>query len=151
MRNYILILSAFLIGCSPKIPQVIYQDRVITSYDTISLVSKQTDTIPCDDFNYKLIENTDTVYVSVVKNQIKVRTIIRKDTIYRTPVIIQPQPKRIKIDNSVTAKKNSIIGDGNTVTTKKTNWWWVFLSGMLTMFVIQNVIWKTIKTYIKII
>ena len=151
MRKYIPLLLLVLSACSRKTPNVIYQDRVITSYDTITVTSKQTDTIPCDDFNYKLVQDTDTVYVSVVKNQIKVKTIIKRDTIIRTEIVTIPQKIIDKSDNRVIAKKGSIIGNDNTMTTKKTNWWWIFVAGMLTWFIIQNVVWKTVKTYIKIV
>ena len=135
------------IACSQKGTQIIYQDRTITSYDTIKFESRVTDTIPCDDFRDTLY-GKDTVYVEVIKNRMTIKTRYRTDTVYRTPTIIQPQARRIKIDNSVNAKKGGIIGDGNTVTTKKTSWWWIFLAGMLTMFILQNLIYKTLKRYL---
>lgn len=147
----LIIISLLAIGCSRKsMPTIIYQDKTVVSYDTIRVESKVTDTIPCDDFTDTLY-GKDTVYVQVVKNKLTIKTRYRTDTVYRTPTIIEPQANiRIrKIDNSITAKKQGIIGDGNTMTTKKNNWWWVFLSGMLTMFILQNVIIKGIKTYLK--
>jgi hypothetical protein len=90
----------------------------------------------------------DTVVVQVVKERIKVVTKVKHDSIFISPTIItQPNIRIRKIDNSVTAKKGSIIGDGNTMTTKKSNWWWIFVSGMLTWFIIQNIVIKTLKTY----
>ena len=38
-------------------------------------------------------------------------------------------------------------GNDNTMTTKKNNWWWIFLCGMLFMFLIQNVGFRILKTY----
>lgn len=142
-------LLLLLMGCGRKsIPSIIYQDRVVTSYDTIRVESKTTDTIPCDDFKYTFVDK-DTIYVEVIKNKLVVKTKVRRDTIFRTPVIIQPQSNvRIrKIDNSVNAKKGGIIGDGNTVTTKKTNWFWIFVAGFLTCLIVDKVILKTLKIY----
>lgn len=51
----------------------------------------------------------------------------------------------------VRANGGSAIGDGNTITTKKTNWWWIFLAGMLTWFIVQNVLWRVVKIYIPIL
>ena len=147
----IIFLYTFFVSCNRKsVPTIIYQDKTVVSYDTIKVESKVTDTIPCDDFTDTLY-GKDTIYVQVVKNKLTIKTRYRTDTVYRTPTIIEPQANiRIrKIDNSITAKKQGIIGDGNTMTTKKGNWWWVFLSGMLTMFILQNVIIKGIKTYLK--
>lgn len=149
MKKVIFILSVFAMACSHKGVQVIYQDKTIVSYDTIKVESKITDTIPCDDFTDTLY-GKDTVYVQVVKNKLTIKTRYRTDTVYRTPMIIEPQANvRIrKIDNSITAKKQGIVGDGNSMTTKKQNPWWIFLAGMLTMFILQNVIYKTLKRYL---
>jgi len=53
-----------------------------------------------------------------------------------------------EVNNSkVKAKSGSAIGDGNTITTKKMNWWWIFLAGMLTWFILQNVVIRWLKIY----
>lgn len=151
MRKFLPIILVWMASCNRhSTPTIIYQDKTVVSYDTIKVESKVTDTIPCDDFTDTLY-GKDTVYVEVIKNKMTIKTRYRTDTVYRTPTIIEPQANiRIrKIDNSVTAKKQGIIGDGNTMTTKKNNWWWIFLSGMLTMFILQNVIIKGIKNYLK--
>jgi hypothetical protein len=145
----ILFFSLLLAACSAKVPQVIYQDRIITHTDTVNYVSVINDSIPCDDFKREISEGKDTVYIEVVKNKISVKTVVKRDTVVRTEVVTIPKKVVNKIDNSVTAKRGSVIGDGNTMTTKKTNWWWIFLAGMLTWFIIQNVLWKTLKVYIK--
>jgi hypothetical protein len=145
----IIFLFVFFTSCTRRsVPTIIYQDKTVVSYDTIKVESRVTDTIPCADFTDTLY-GKDTVYVQVVSNKLTIKTRYRTDTVYRTPTIIEPQARRVKIDNSINAKKGSIIGDGNTMTTKKQNWWWVFLSGVLTMFILQNVIIKGIKTYLK--
>lgn len=147
---------SLLIGCNRKIaPTIIYKDKIVTKTDTVTVVSKETDTIPCDDFQTFIEGDKDTVFVQVVKNVLTVKTVVKRDTVYRETIIVQPAPIRsvTKIDNSVhnKAKNGSAIGDGNTITTKKTNWWWIFLAGMLTMFIIQNVGWRFIKRYIPIL
>ena len=153
MRNLIILVSiGFLaIGCSRKsAPTIIYQDKIVNSVDTVTIQSRVTDTIPCDDFEI-YIENEvhDTVYVKVVDKVVSVKYVKIRDTVYRETIIVQPAPRKsvIKTDNSVTAKKGSIIGNDNVMTTKKNNWWWIFLCGMLVMFLIQNVGFRVLKTY----
>ena len=154
MKNKLTILvmlGTLAIGCSRKsAPTIIYQDKIVKSIDTVTIQSRVTDTIPCDDFEI-FIENEvhDTVYLKVVDKVVSVKYVKTTDTVFRETIIVQPTPRKsvIKTDNSVTAKKGSIIGDGNTMTTKKNNWWWIFLAGMLTWFIIQNVLFRVLKTY----
>ena len=153
MRNiFILVmLGTLAIGCSRKsAPTIIYQDKIVNSVDTVTIQSRVTDTIPCDDFEI-FIENEvhDTVYLKVVDKVVSVKYVKTTDTVFRETIIVQPTPRKsvIKTDNSVTAKKGSIIGNDNTMTTKKNNWWWIFLAGMLTWFIIQNVLFRALKTY----
>ena len=153
MRNiFILVmLGTLAIGCSRKsAPTIIYQDKIVNSVDTVTIQSRVTDTIPCDDFEI-FIENEvhDTVYLKVVDKVVSVKYVKTTDTVFRETIIVQPTPRKsvIKTDNSVKAKKNSIIGNDNVMTTKKNNWWWIFLAGMLTWFIIQNVLFRVLKTY----
>mgnify|MGYP003528049463 FL=1 len=154
MKNKLYILAVIglmAIGCSRKsAPTIIYQDKIVNSVDTVTIQSRVTDTIPCDDFEI-YIENEvhDTVYLKVVDRQVSIKYIKVRDTVFRETIIVQPTPRKsvIKTDNSVKAKKNSIIGNDNVMTTKKNNWWWIFLAGMLTWFIIQNVLFRVLKTY----
>ena len=154
MKNKLYILAVIVlmaIGCSRKsAPTIIYQDKIVNSVDTVTIQSRVTDTIPCDDFEI-YIENEvhDTVYLKVVDRQVSIKYIKVRDTVFRETIIVQPTPRKsvIKTDNSVTAKKGSIIGNDNTMTTKMNNWWWIFLAGMLTWFIIQNVLFRVLKTY----
>ena len=153
MRKLIIlvIFGHLAIGCSRKsAPTIIYQDKIVKSVDTVTLQSRVTDTIPCDDFEI-FIENEvhDTVYLKVVDKVFSVKYVKTTDTVFRETIIVQPTPRKsvIKTDNSVKAKKNSIIGNDNVMTTKKNNWWWIFLAGMLTWFIIQNVLFRVLKTY----
>jgi hypothetical protein len=158
MKNKIYILAVIglmAIGCSRKsAPTIIFQDKIVKSVDTVTIQSRVTDTIPCDDFEI-FIENEvhDTVYLKVVDRQVSIKYIKVRDTVFRETIIVQPTPRKsvIKTDNSVTAKKGSIIGNDNTMTTKKNNWWWIFLAGMLTWFIIQNVVFKIAKRFIPIL
>jgi len=147
---------SLLIGCNRKIaPTIIYQDKIVTRTDTVTVVSKQTDTIPCDDFQTFIEGEKDTVFVQVVKNVLTVKTVVKRDTVYRETIIVQPAPIKsvTKIDNSSVhkARNGSAIGDGNKITTKNLSWWWIFLAGMLTMFIIQDVGWRVVKRYIPIL
>jgi len=153
MRKLIIlvIFGHLAIGCSRKsAPTIIYQDKIVKSVDTVTIQSRVTDTIPCDDFEI-FIENEvhDTVYLKVVDKVVSVKYVKTTDTVFRETIIVQPTPRKsvIKTDNSVKAKKNSIIGNDNVMTTKKNNWWWIFLAGMLTWFIIQNVLFRVLKTY----
>lgn len=146
----ILFISVLLFSCGRhNKPQITYIDNIITKYDTITDYSfGGVDTIysttPCDSFTV-LVRKNDTVYIREVKKVIQTKLVTKRDTVYRQVIVNNPQPK--KVDNSVTAKKGSIIGNDNTMTTKKNNWWWIFLCGMLVMFLIQNVGFRILKTY----
>ena len=145
------VLFVFMQSCNRKTPQVTYVDQTKTQYDTIiSYFDGSTDTIystvPCDSFTM-VIRKTDTIYIRKIQNKTQVKLVVQKDTIYRTPIVVNNG--KTKIDNSVKikAKGGSAIGEGNTVTTKKNNWWWIFLAGMLTWFIIQNIGFRILKTY----
>ena len=150
------LITICTISCSRKSTQIIYQDKIVSHIDTITAVSTKYDTIPCDEFE-KIITSIDkdTVFVKVIDKQISVRYLKKSDTVYRDVIIIQPAPFRQvnKVDNSVknVAKKGSAIGDGNKITTKKNNWWWIYLAGMLSWFIVQNIIFRTLKIYIPIL
>ena len=140
-------MLGMIIGCSRKAaPSISYIDKTTTVYDTITDYSfGGYDTIyshtPCDSF-IRVIKNNDTVYIKEVKVKVVTKYVNKRDTIYRTPIINNPQAN-IK----TVAKKGSIIGNDNTMTTKKNNWWWIFLAGILTWFIIQNVLFRVLKTY----
>lgn len=140
-------MLGMIIGCSRKaVPSISYIDKTTTVYDTITDYSfGGYDTIyshtPCDSF-IRVIKNNDTVYIKEVKVKLVTKYVNKRDTIYRTPIINNPQAN-IK----TVAKKGSIIGNDNTMTTKKNNWWWIFLAGILTWFIIQNVLFRVLKTY----
>lgn len=132
MKNKLYILAVIVlmaIGCSRKsAPTIIYQDKIVNSVDTVTIQSRVTDTIPCDDFEI-FIENEvhDTVYLKVVDKVVSVKYVKTTDTVFRETIIVQPTPRKsvIKTDNSVKAKKNSIIGNDNVMTTKKPDKFWL--------------------------
>lgn len=145
MKRYILILL-FFASCN-KPPQITYIDNVITKYDTIVDYSfGGVDTIysatPCDSFAV-LVRKNDTVYIREVKKVIQTKLVTKRDTVYRQVIVNNPQPK--KVDNSVTAKKGSIIGNGNTQTNNYDYWKGFFTCFLL--FVIYFALRRTIKTY----
>lgn len=146
-------LVLILAACNRQAAQVIYTEKTITKTDTLTV--KTIEQVPCDDFEAGLFgENSDTVYVKVIDKQMQVKYIRTRDTVYLTPNIVQPQPRKqvTKIDNSNTAKKGGIIGDGNTQDNKKQlAWWWIFLAGGLSMFILQNVVWRAVKIYFPIL
>jgi len=148
MKSKLLIIAVIMLAsCSRK--SVIYETKIVRHVDTV--IVKSYDTVPCDDFETVVYYETDTAYIKVVDKQVQVKYVRTKDTVYLTPNIVQPQPRKqvTKIDNSNTAKKGGIIGDGNTQDNRKQlAWWWIFLAGGLSMFIIQNVFWKAIKSYL---
>jgi len=154
MIRIFIVLGIVLIlgGCGRKTtPSIIYQDVLKTNYDTIvSYVDGGTDTIysavPCDSFTM-VIRKTDTIYIRKIQRETQIKLVTKHDTLIRQPIIVRNGKTVVKTDNSVTAKKGSIIGNDNTMTTKKNNWWWIFLAGMLVMFIIQNVGFRVLKTY----
>ncbi len=150
MKWKILLISILFASCSRK--QFVYETKTVRHVDTVTV--KSIDTVPCEDFETIVINNTDTAYITVVNRQVEVKYIRTRDTVYLTPNIVQPQPRKqvTKIDNSNTAKKGGIIGDGNTQDNRKQlAWWWIFLAGALSMFILQNVVWRTVKIYFPIL
>lgn len=150
----LLNFQLFFSSCNRRIPSVIYKEKIVTLFDTVTVQTLKTDTIPCADFDISLLtELRDTVYVKVVDKQLSLKYIKRTDTVYKETIIVQPAQLRVinrtRIDNSVKvkAKNGSAIGDGNKITTKKNNWWWIFLAGALSWLIIQNVLFRTLKIY----
>jgi len=144
------LISILFASCSRK--QFVYETKTVRHVDTVTV--KSIDTVPCEDFETIVINNTDTAYITVVNRQVEVKYVRTKDTVYLTPNIVQPQPRKqvTKIDNSNTAKKGGIIGDGNTQDNRRQlAWWWIFLAGGLSMFILQNVVWRTVKIYFPIL
>ena len=146
--KYVLIF--ILLSCNRNSTKVIYQDKIISKIDTINFENKSDTFIaPCKDFETFIQGETihDTIFINSKKGKLKLKAQIERKVIERQPIIINPQPKKIKIDNSINAKKDSIIGNNNTQK-KSIYWWWIFLAGMLTMYILQNVIWNNVKRYI---
>ena len=150
MKWKILLISILFASCNRKL--FVYETKTVRHVDTVTV--KSIDTVPCEDFETIVINNTDTAYITVVNRQEEVKYVRTKDTVYLTPNIVQPQPRKqvTKIDNSNTAKKGGIIGDGNTQDNRRQlAWWWIFLAGGLSMFILQNVVWRTVKMYVPIL
>jgi hypothetical protein len=86
MRKLIIlvIFGHLAIGCSRKsAPTIIYQDKIVKSVDTVTIQSRVTDTIPCDDFEI-FIENEvhDTVYLKVLDKVVSVKYVKIQQTQY---------------------------------------------------------------------
>ena len=155
MKNKLYILAVIglmAIGCSRKsAPTIIYQDKIVKSIDTVTIQSRVTDTIPCDDFEI-YIENEvhDTVYLKVVDRQVSIKYIKVRDTVFRETIIVQPTPRKsvIKTDNSVKAKKNSIIGNDNVMTTKKPDKFWLGVFCAFALLYGIGIISKILNLYV---
>ena len=150
MKWKILLISILFASCNRKL--FVYETKTVRHVDTVTV--KSIDTVPCEDFETIVINNTDTAYITVVNRQVEVKYVRTKDTVYLTPNIVQPQLRKqvTKIDNSNTAKKGGIIGDGNTQDNRRQlAWWWILLAGGLSMFILQNVVWRTVKIYFPIL
>lgn len=163
MNSKLLILLLFLIASCSKKTVSQYIETSTTHYDTIdNVVYVAMDTlfsnVPCDSFT-QIIREKDTVYIRTVKKVVETKTVIKRDTIYRTPIVNQT----VKINNKggqigtgniseKTKKGDNITGDGNTITkpaTKKgKSWFWIFIAGNLCWMVVQNVVWPLSKRFI---
>lgn len=122
-------------GCSRKQPQITYIDKIQTQYDTIMLYSDGgLDTIyssvPCDSF-VMVVRKTDTIYIRQIKKEVQTKLVVKRDTVYRTPIVtnnIIKNKGQIGNENinSKTKKGDNITGDGNTITkpiNKKDKFW----------------------------
>jgi hypothetical protein len=55
-----------------------------------------------------------------------------------------------KLKNSTTGDSSpNAVSSGNT--TKKRSWWWIYLAGMLSWFIAQNLVFKSLKIYFPIL
>lgn len=159
MKQIKIIVCAFIaltsISCTRRIPQIITQEKTITHIDTVIVKSFKTDTIPCADFDYSMLnEFKDTVYVKVVDKQISVKYLKHSDTIYKETIIVQPAPLRqvTKIDNSIhnKAKSGSAIGDGNKIDNRKIDRFWLGVLITLGILYSLKIIFGFIKRYFPI-
>jgi len=149
--KYLAIL--LLVACNRNTSKVIYQDRIITEVDTIKFETQRDGTeVPCKDFETFIPGRTihDTIFIKSKAGKLQLKAQLERKVVERQAIVVTPQAKIVKIDNRVTAKKGGIIGDGNTQN-NSVKWWWIFLSGMLTMFIIQNIILKSLKVYFPIL
>lgn len=149
MRKYAFIFSILFASCG-KLPQTTFIDNITTKYDTTYIYSDGgVDTIfsrtPCDSFTM-MVTKKDTIYIRQIKKEIQTKLVTKTDTVFRTPIINNPQPK--KVDNSVKVKvtKGGIIGDGNTQTNNYGFWKGFFTCFLI--FVAYFALRRTIKTYI---
>lgn len=140
-------LGTLAVGCSRKsAPTISYIDKTTTIYDTITDYSfGGIDTIysisPCDSF-VQIVKNNDTIYIKEVKVKLITKYVNKRDTIYRTPIINNPQAN-IK----TVAKKGSIIGNDNTMTTKNPDRFWLGFFICFLMFVAYFALRRTAKSY----
>lgn len=83
-----------------------------------------------------------------IKNSYNETNKLNNSILVRDSAIASLQAENMLLNSKLKATKGSAVGDGNKITIKKSNWWWIFVAGMLTMFIGQNVVWKGIKRYI---
>jgi hypothetical protein len=171
-----IILCALVFGCTPKIEptikyktktDTIYQTKIETvlktKFDTITIVDNDTCELYKMSFNSLLnyyneaqdiisIQKDSMDYLHALNQVINLPKKVKKNSVI---TVIQGNDNKSNIDKSETnqkAKDNSAIGQDNqlTKTTKKNNWWWIFLAGALSWFIVQNVLFKILKTYFPI-
>lgn len=133
----ILILLIIFTSCSKAIqPQVLYTEKIISKIDTLTFIK---DSVPCNNFEYSITNKLDTIFVKVSNKKLNIKTIKQTDTIYKTTNVIEPIIIK-KIKNK--AKDNSAIGENNKLkkTTKKSQWFWIFVAGFLTAHLIRLLI-----------
>ena len=158
-----ILLCILIFGCTPKIePTIEYKTKVDTIYqtkietvlktkfDTITIVDNDTCELYKMSFNSLLgyyneaqniisIQKDSMDYLHALNQVINLPKKVKKNS---TITVIQGNNNKSNIDKSETnqkAKDNSAIGQDNelTKTTKKNNWIWIFIAGMLTSQLIR--------------
>lgn len=152
-----ILLCILIFGCTPKIkPTIEYKTKVDTIYqtkletilnqrfDTITIVQDDTCELYKMSFNSLLnyyneaqkiiqIQKDSMDYLHALNQVINLPKKVKKNSVIN---IVQGNDNKSNIDKSETnqkAKDNSAIGQDNqlTKTTKKNNWFWIFLAGAL--------------------
>lgn len=158
-----ILLTILIFGCTPKIePTIKYKTKIDTIYqtkvetilnqrfDTITIVQDDTCELYKMSFNSLLgyyndaqkiieIQKDSMDYLHSLNQVVNLPKKVKKNS---TITIIQGNDNKPIIDKSETnqkAKDNSAIGQDNelTKTTKKNNWIWIFIAGMLTSQLIR--------------
>ena len=158
-----ILLCILIFGCTPKIkPTIEYNTKIDTicqtkvetilnqRFDTITIVQDDTCELYKMSFNSLLtyyqdaqkiieIQKDSMDYLHALNQVINLPKKVKKNS---TITVIQGNNNKSNIDKSETnqkAKDNSVIGQDNelTKTTKKNNWIWIFLAGMLTSQLIR--------------
>ena len=151
------IIAILVFSCSPNIQPIIsqnnkidtiYQTKVETilnqRFDTITIMQDDTCNLYKMSFNSLLgyyneaqdiilIQKDSMDYLHALNQVINLPKKVKKNS---TITVIQGNDNKSNIDKSETnqkAKDNSAIGQDNqlTKTTKKNNWFWIFLAGAL--------------------
>jgi hypothetical protein len=158
-----ILLCILIFGCTPKIePTIEYNTKVDTIYqtkvetildqrfDTITIMQDDTCNLYKMSFNSLLgyyndaqkiieIQKDSMDYLHSLNQVVNLPKKVKKNS---TITIIQGNDNKPIIDQSEIrqkAKDNSAIGKDNqlTKTTKKNNWIWIFIAGMLTSQLIR--------------
>jgi hypothetical protein len=158
-----ILLCILIFGCTPKIEptikyktksDTIYQTKVETildqRFDTITIMQDDTCNLYKMSFNSLLgyyndaqkiieIQKDSMDYLHSLNQVVNLPKKVKKNS---TITIIQGNDNKPIIDQSEIrqkAKDNSAIGQDNqlTKTTKKNNWFWIFIAGMLTSQLIR--------------
>ena len=152
-----ILLCILIFGCTPKIEptikyktktDTIYQTKVETilnqRFDTITIMQDDTCNLYKMSFNSLLtyyqdaqkiieIQKDSMDYLHSLNQVVNLPKKVKKNSVI---TVIQGNDNKSNIDKSETnqkAKDNSAIGQDNqlTKTTKKNNWFWIFLAGAL--------------------
>ena len=157
------IIAILVFSCSPNIQPIIsqnnkidtiYQTKVETilnqRFDTITIMQDDTCNLYKMSFNSLLtyyqdaqkiieIQKDSMDYLHSLNQVVNLPKKVKKNSVI---TVIQGNDNKSNIDKSETnqkAKDNSAIGQDNqlTKTTKKNNWFWIFIAGMLTSQLIR--------------
>lgn len=163
-----ILLSIFATGCTKQVaPTIVYKEKI----DTITFYYTRIDTIlnfdECveiaKEYNMLLDNfNKQKSNIAILENELSK---IEKSKIVKTKIITKNSNNNTEVNNlkrsiqikdseidslnlalkSVRkAKDNSAIGNENQLqkTTKKTQWWWIFIAGFLTAHLLRFIINK---------
>lgn len=164
------IIAILVFSCSPNIQPIIsqnnkidtiYQTKVETilnqRFDTITIMQDDTCNLYKMSFNSLLtyyqdaqkiieIQKDSMDYLHALNQVVNLPKKVKKNSVI---TVIQGNDNKSNIDKSETnqkAKDNSAIGQDNQLikTTKKNNWIWIFIAGMLTSQLIRIAFTKII-------
>ena len=167
----LVILTILIFGCNPNAtPTIEYKTKIDTIYqtkietllktkfDTITIVDNDTCELYKMSFNSLLnyyneaqdiisIQKDSMDYLHALNQVINLPKKVKKNSVINVIQGNQNSPNINQSETNQKAKDNSAIGQDNklTKTTKKNNWFWIFLAGFLTAHLLRFALGRIIN------